>query len=74
MSFCLFILSIGLFQARILESGATSFSTGPHFVRTLHFDLFIFGELHDMAHSFIELHKPLCHDKAVIHEAAELAS
>ena len=22
--------------------------------------------LHDMAHSFTELHKPLCHDKAVI--------
>ena len=24
--------------------------------------------LHGMAHSFVELHKPLCHDKAVIHE------
>ena len=24
--------------------------------------------LHGIAHSFIELHKPLCHDKAVIHE------
>ena len=24
--------------------------------------------LHSMAYSFIELHKPLCHDKAVIHE------
>ena len=24
--------------------------------------------LHDMAHSFTELCKPLCHDKAVIHE------
>ena len=24
--------------------------------------------LHRMAHSFIELHKSLCHDKAVIHE------
>ena len=24
--------------------------------------------LHSMAHSFIELHKPLHHDKAVIHE------
>ena len=24
--------------------------------------------LHVMAHSFIELHKPLCHDKAVIHK------
>ena len=25
--------------------------------------------LHGMAHSFIELQKPLCHDKAVIHKA-----
>ena len=24
--------------------------------------------LHSMTHSFVELHKPLCHDKAVIHE------
>ena len=24
--------------------------------------------LQSMAHSFIDLHKPLCHDKAVIHE------
>ena len=24
--------------------------------------------LHSMADHFIELHKPLCHDKAVIHE------
>ena len=24
--------------------------------------------LHGMAHSFIELHKPFCHDKAAIHE------
>ena len=27
--------------------------------------------LHGMAHSFIELHKPLRHDKAVIHEGEE---
>ena len=25
--------------------------------------------LHDLAHSFIELCKPLCHDKAMVHEA-----
>ena len=24
--------------------------------------------LHSMVHSFTELHKPFCHDKAVIHE------
>ena len=29
--------------------------------------------LHGMAHSFIELHKPLRHDKAVIHEGAHLS-
>ena len=30
--------------------------------------------LHCLAHSFIELHKPLCHDKAVICEGANLES
>ena len=30
--------------------------------------------LHYLAHSFIELHKPLCHDKAVICEGAKLES
>ena len=29
--------------------------------------------LHGMAHSFVELHKPLRHDKAVIHEGAHLS-
>ena len=24
--------------------------------------------IHDTAHSFIRLHKPLCHNKAVIHK------
>ena len=28
--------------------------------------------LHGMAHSFIELHKPLCRDKAVVHEGVDL--
>ena len=28
--------------------------------------------LHDMAHSFIELHKPLHHDKVVIHEGGNV--
>ena len=30
--------------------------------------------LHGTAHSFIKLHKPLCHDKAVIHEGAHIHS
>ena len=38
-----------------------SFSSGPHFVRTLHCDLSILGGLHVTTHSFIEL------DKTVIH-------
>ena len=28
--------------------------------------------LHGLAHSFIKLCKPLCHDKAVIHEGMEM--
>ena len=28
--------------------------------------------LHPLAHSFTELHKPLCHDKAVIYEGEHL--
>ena len=28
--------------------------------------------LHDMAHSFIELHKPLDHDKVAIHEGGNV--
>ena len=28
--------------------------------------------LHDMAHSFIELHKPLHHDKVAIHEVGNV--
>ena len=30
--------------------------------------------LHGMAHSFTELHKPLCHDKAVIHEGGAMSN
>ena len=51
----------GVFKAKILKWFAIPFSTGPHFVRTLLHDPFIFGDLHDMAHSFIDL------DKAVVH-------
>ena len=44
------------------------FSSGSHFVRTLHYEPYVLGVLHGIIHSFIELHKPLCHDKAWIHE------
>ena len=48
----------GVLKARILKWFAIPFSSGPHFVRTLHHDPPILG---GMAHSFIEL------DKAVVH-------
>ena len=42
-------------------STKVSFSSGPHFDRTLHSDLSILGGLHVMAHSFIELDKTVVH-------------
>ena len=41
LSFCLFILFMGFFKARTLQWFAIPFSSGPHFVRTLHHDLSI---------------------------------
>ena len=38
------------------------------FVRTLHYAPSVLGGLQGIAHSFTELHKPLGHNKAVIHE------
>ena len=57
----------GVLVARTLECFAILASNGPHFVRTLHYDLSLVA-LPNMAYSFIELCKPLCHDKPVIHE------
>ena len=37
---------------------------------TFYQDFPLWVALHSTAHSFIELLKPLCHDKTVIHEAA----
>ena len=51
----------GVLKVRILKWFAFPFSSGPHFVRTLHHDPSILGALHGMAHSFTEL------DKAVVH-------
>ena len=63
----------GILAARTLERFASPSSSGPCFVRTLHYDPLVLGgpAWHGMAHSFIELHKPLRHDKAVIHEREE---
>ena len=51
----------GILKARILKWFAIPFSSGPHFVRTLHRDLSLLVALHGLAHSYIEL------DKAVVH-------
>ena len=42
------------------------------FVRTLHYDPSILGGLQGLAHSFTELGKPLCCNKAMIHEGGLL--
>ena len=64
--FCPFILSMG-FPARILKYPS------PVDQRVLLSELFSMTDLscmalNSMAHSFIELCKPLCHSKTVIHE------
>ena len=58
----------GLQHARLLCPSviAIPLSSGPHFVRTLHCSSWV--ALHSMACSFIELCKPLHHNKAMIHE------
>ena len=54
--------------ARMLGWVAVSSSSVPCFVTTLHYVLSAWVALHSMAYGFIELHKPLHHDKTVIHE------
>ena len=58
---------MGFSQQEILEWFAILSSNGPYFIRSLHHDPF-WGALHSVAHNFIELPKPLLHDKAVIHK------
>ena len=55
-------------MASILGWFATPSFSEPCFVRTLCYDPLSWVALHAMAHSFIELFKPLCYKKAVIHE------
>ena len=78
---CIFWCSIFLpfytvhevFLTRILAWVAISFSSGPYFVRTLQCDL-SWVALHSITHSVIELNKPLCLDKAVVHDGDLLVS
>ena len=51
----------GVLKARILKWLPIPFSSGPHFVRTLHYDPSVLSGPTQMAHSFTEL------DKAVVH-------
>ena len=58
-------------HGKTLEWFAVPFSSGPHFVRSLFYDPSIldYPAWHgNSAHSFLDLCKPLHHDKAVIHE------
>ena len=58
ISFCLFILFMGWgSQGKNTKVVCLPFSSGPHFVRTLHHDPSVLVALHGMAHSFIELDK-----------------
>ena len=56
--------------ASILTGFAVLSSSVSCFVRTLTKTCPSWVALHGVAHSFIELCKPLCHDKAVICEGA----
>ena len=62
----------GVLGARILEWVAISSSSGPHFVKTLYYDLLSWVALHGMTYSFIELYKAHHHKKDMIHEEEEL--
>ena len=46
-------------------------SSESHFIRILFYDPFILGDPAWLGNCFIELHKPLCHDKAVILEGLD---
>ena len=60
--------------ARIFEWVAISSSSGPCFIRILHYDPSVLGGLPDMTHSFTDLCKPLHHGKAAIHEVENMCS
>ena len=63
-----FCIVYGVLMARILEWFVILSSSGPCFVITLTMTHPSWVVLCSMAHSFTELCKHLCHNKAVIHE------
>ena len=62
----------GVLSARTLEWFPIASSSGLRFDRTLHYDPCVLVALGGMAHSSIELRKPLHHNKAMIHEGVTL--
>ena len=62
---------MNVLKAGILKWFAILFSSGPHFVRTLHYHL-SWVALQGMVLSFVELHMPFHQDNAVIHESGRL--
>ena len=60
--------------ARIHEWFSIPFSSGPRFIRTLCYEMSILFGPTSQDLFFIELCKPLYHDKAVIHEVILKAS
>ena len=61
-----------VFTASILGWFASLSSRGSRFFRTLHLTCLSWVAIHNMAHGFINLHKPLRHNKPVICEGHEL--
>ena len=66
ISFCLSYCPWGS-PGKNMKCVAIFYSSGPHFVRTLHYDP-PWAALHSMAHNFIEIHKSLCQNNAVSYE------
>ena len=61
-SSCIIFLPVhGVLPERILVWFVIPFSSGPHFVRTLHHDPLSGMALHGMSHRFIDLHRVLIH-------------
>ena len=68
ISFYLFILSVGFSWREYRSELPFPFPMDPVFSELFTMTCPFLVALHGMAHSFAELHKPICHNKAVIHE------
>ena len=68
ISFCLFTLSMEFSRQECWSGLPFPFPVDCIFSVLFTMTHLSWVALHGMAHSYIELHKPLCHGKAVIHE------